>query len=110
MGQWIGTDFCGVQVGREGAADEVATDGRSKKGASQSTGGVCHRDALMSLAWKFLWLYISGKEKTQMTEDKDLEKEALLESFVSALPQYRARSHTFKLPPRGGQVTTSGVH
>ena len=37
-------EFCGVQEGRETAADEVANDGGNKKGANQSNGHVCHRD------------------------------------------------------------------
>lgn len=51
-------DFCGVQVGRGVAADEVANDGRNKQGANQSNSDVCQCDKLILMADKPIYLCV----------------------------------------------------
>lgn len=49
-------DFCGVQVGRGVAADEVANDGRNMQGANQNNSNVCQCDNLIFMADKPIYL------------------------------------------------------
>lgn len=50
-------NFCGVQVARGVAADEVANNGRNKQGANQNNSDVCQCDNIV-LWLKSLYTYV----------------------------------------------------
>ena len=54
-------EFCGVQVGRRVAADEVANDGRNKQGANQKKSDICQCDNLIFMADKPIYLCVLMK-------------------------------------------------
>lgn len=92
-------DFCGIQVGREVAADEVANDGRGKKGAKQSDSNICRCDGLILLAQDVMYLQTSRKEKTQRKEDWGLVKRDTARDFsLGSAAMSRPRDPQGSLP------------